>query len=305
MAKEESHTQSDLYEILGVAQDATQEQIKKSYNELVLLHHPDKGGDAKKFKDLQIAYKVLSNEKNRALYTKSLSSTFSEITGEYRDKNDGKHVALSYDVSDNDFTKAASEEEVIKKKAEFMRRFDDQREEQEKILLEKCDKMPAVLDYAELLKQHDDVLDVPRIDCLMTRKFDVNMFNQLFEENKKTGCRDLEQYHEILEQHRTDLAPIDSSSIFTKGIDADKDEKEFQTYGINGGLNKTSFDAKKDVTRTKDIVYEDLEIAYKQRMMERCIDKSKCTVPIDEKTGKPPGWYDSHQFSYDAMVNLQ
>ena len=63
--KEDTHNQTDLYMILGVDRNATQEEIKKSYNELVLLHHPDKGGNAKKFKDLQIAYKILSNEKNR------------------------------------------------------------------------------------------------------------------------------------------------------------------------------------------------------------------------------------------------
>jgi len=34
--------QTDLYEILGVDQHATQEEIKRNYNELVLLYHPIK-----------------------------------------------------------------------------------------------------------------------------------------------------------------------------------------------------------------------------------------------------------------------
>ena len=38
--------QSDYYAILGVARNASQEEIKKSYKRLALKHHPDRGGNA-------------------------------------------------------------------------------------------------------------------------------------------------------------------------------------------------------------------------------------------------------------------
>jgi len=59
---------SDYYETLGVAKDAKPEDIKKAYRKLASKHHPDKGGDTKKFQDVQIAYDTLSDENKRAEY---------------------------------------------------------------------------------------------------------------------------------------------------------------------------------------------------------------------------------------------
>lgn len=58
----------ELYEVLGVDQEATQEQIKKAFRKLVVKHHPDKGGDAEKFKELNAAYEVLSDPEKREIY---------------------------------------------------------------------------------------------------------------------------------------------------------------------------------------------------------------------------------------------
>jgi DnaJ-class molecular chaperone len=56
------------YEDLGVSKDATGDEIKKAYRKLASKHHPDKGGDAEKFKQIQTAYDVLSDETKRAQY---------------------------------------------------------------------------------------------------------------------------------------------------------------------------------------------------------------------------------------------
>jgi DnaJ-class molecular chaperone len=59
---------SDHYQTLGVPRTATQEEIKKAYRKLASVHHPDKGGDTKKFQDIQTAYDVLGTEQKRAQY---------------------------------------------------------------------------------------------------------------------------------------------------------------------------------------------------------------------------------------------
>lgn len=58
----------DYYQLLGVSKNASQEEIKKAYRSLAMKHHPDRGGDVNKFKEIQIAYDTLSNEQKRAEY---------------------------------------------------------------------------------------------------------------------------------------------------------------------------------------------------------------------------------------------
>lgn len=63
--------EKDLYEILRVSRNATQDEIKKSYHKLCREYHPDvcKDPDAEdKIKEINAAYEVLGNEDKRAAY---------------------------------------------------------------------------------------------------------------------------------------------------------------------------------------------------------------------------------------------
>lgn len=57
-----------LYDILGVPEDADATVLKKAYRDLARKLHPDKGGDPEKFKEVDAAYKVLSDDNLRNIY---------------------------------------------------------------------------------------------------------------------------------------------------------------------------------------------------------------------------------------------
>lgn len=56
---------SDPYKVLGVKRDANKDTIKKAYRKLAMKHHPDKGGDEDKFKNINEAYSILSDDAKR------------------------------------------------------------------------------------------------------------------------------------------------------------------------------------------------------------------------------------------------
>lgn len=58
----------DYYKVLGVPRNATKDDIKRSYRKLAHQFHPDKGGSEAKFKELNEAYQVLSDDSKRAQY---------------------------------------------------------------------------------------------------------------------------------------------------------------------------------------------------------------------------------------------
>lgn len=59
----------DYYHILGIARNATKDDIKKAYRDLAHKYHPDKkGGNEERFKEINEAYHALADDQKRAQY---------------------------------------------------------------------------------------------------------------------------------------------------------------------------------------------------------------------------------------------
>ena len=111
---ESSSENKDLYEILGVPEDAEQDQIKKAYRKLALQFHPDKASDDDnkilnelKFKDITAAYQTLSDESKRKEYDNKKSYE------QYYDNDNGPNNHNSHQYNSN---KSKNEETKLKLK---------------------------------------------------------------------------------------------------------------------------------------------------------------------------------------------
>ena len=64
----------NLYEELGLKENATQSEIKSSYRRLVKKHHPDAGGEKDRFLAIQNAWETLNDPYKKQKYDKNLFS---------------------------------------------------------------------------------------------------------------------------------------------------------------------------------------------------------------------------------------
>ena len=118
----------DFYETLGVAKNASEEEIKKSYRKLAMKYHPDRNPDSKeseeKFKEVKEAYEMLTNAEKREAYDRyghagvdpnmggggggggggfpdSFGDIFGDIFGGGRSRNAGPQVYRGADLRYN------------------------------------------------------------------------------------------------------------------------------------------------------------------------------------------------------------
>ena len=82
------------YDILGVKRTSSQDEIKAAFHKLAAKHHPDRGGDESKFKEISEAYNTLSDEKKRKEYDQML--LFGGIPGADFGGSGGRGRGYSY-----------------------------------------------------------------------------------------------------------------------------------------------------------------------------------------------------------------
>lgn len=81
----------DYYQILGISEHASQDEIKKAYKKLAMKNHPDRGGDTKKFQEISQAYDTLGDEQKRQQYDAQKNNPFINLrsgSGGFQDLND-------------------------------------------------------------------------------------------------------------------------------------------------------------------------------------------------------------------------
>lgn len=90
----------DYYKILGVARNASKEEIKRAYRKLAHKYHPDKkGGDEQRFKEINEAYHVLADETKRTQYDQ-FGKTFDQGQGFDFSQFSEQNGAQGFDFSD-------------------------------------------------------------------------------------------------------------------------------------------------------------------------------------------------------------
>lgn len=93
----------DYYEVLGIAKDSDAKQIKKAYRTLAKEHHPDRNGGKgsdEKFKEVQEAYEVLSDDSKRKAYDQFGHAGASSFGAGYGDGANGFDGGTPFDMGD-------------------------------------------------------------------------------------------------------------------------------------------------------------------------------------------------------------
>lgn len=83
------------YALLGASKDASAEDLKRRHRALALRHHPDKGGDPEKFKEINEAYDVLKDADKRRVY-----DTYGEEALKQGGAGGGAASASPFDMAD-------------------------------------------------------------------------------------------------------------------------------------------------------------------------------------------------------------
>ena len=171
----------NLYEVLNVKKDCSRNKIKKEYRKLVIIYHPDKGGDTKIFELINKAYETLIDEDKRKDYDKSYSLWKQSNNDHFALKNS----SIDFLETQEELVKNMDSKKLEDKKKEF---FDKNIKED---VLSKDELLKRMKDL-ELAREQDDLDNIQK-NLFENSEFNDNDFNATFEAcvSKKDSITDL------------------------------------------------------------------------------------------------------------------
>jgi curved DNA-binding protein CbpA len=189
---EETKKTTDLYSLLELNEDFTDEELENNYKKLRKTYHPDKGGDSKKFIELKIAYKVLSDPERRKKYKSSLAKTFQELKSDYS-------VPLAYE-------KLTEDNEILFK--DKSKKMNDKWNEKTTNLVDESINVSVAL--KDLIKNRDsEIFNQNQSSEFFSKKFDSNTFNFLFNKYRSTESKGITLVEEVNANTNCNYGSID------------------------------------------------------------------------------------------------
>ncbi len=110
------------YSILGIPNGSSKEEIKKAFRKLAHIHHPDKGGDAKKFSEINKAYLELMKDEPE----KSSDNFWNQSSYQYKYKATYDDISKAYE---NVFKDSKTHEDWLKKMQKDLDDLNNQRKQ--------------------------------------------------------------------------------------------------------------------------------------------------------------------------------
>lgn len=261
----DQHKHHDLYKILKVKKDATQDEVRAAFMKAALKCHPDKAPAGKTaeetttikknfeidYADLQRAYKILSNPKARDQYNQTMQNTFVDLS-------DKANRDVSYKKS-KEFTKIEAETgKRVFDNTKFSDAFNKTRSAVDSTgfqkLHEKYDKTDEITGETlkDLVAQRQQDLDSVKVDKVLYgegSQFDANAFNRMFDHMKATNPASCE-----LQAYGEEPAGLFSGS---KGLVEDSNLGGMsmnygETFGTQGDVGRFVSGASLNPTKSMD-----------------------------------------------------
>lgn len=195
--------QVDFYQVLGLNEEATYEEIKRQWLKLSLIYHPDKcDGNNEKFRKINQAYKVLSDPNNRKKYNDSLAKTYDQLKEADRD--------VEYHVNE-EFTQTNKEGKKEFNREKFLETFEQTR---------KMDKDLSQIEVVGENEQHT-MASKSIEDLMVDRDRDLETFqnqtHQIVEKCGK-GLNNNDYFNAVFQQYKSLTGRGDVEEVQDSGL---------------------------------------------------------------------------------------